>query len=558
MQSVNPAFDVFVEKVVNHNRLVSPDILEKAKAFQKTRPELSLLDILVRKGQIQQKHAEQMIKRYEVVGGEKVVLKAEKPSIDFQTPLVHQPPPEPARSPSASNITSVGIPETVLDGTEEADDNPLLSKEAYRAEKESEELFARKMALTHRASAKTEEQAEEKPKRPPSPLDAKKQQIQQPLPIIEETQDVAEEIFSPLEKSDKLDPFLGKARQSDASDLHILPFSPPLMRVYGRLKRSDEGPLNPEMTEEMLFGILDPYHQQELRKTLSIDLCLETEKYGRFRSCFVRQKDGWEGSFRLIKDEIPTIASLGLPQEVERMTEFNQGLVLITGSSGMGKTSTMAAMVNHINERRTEHIITLEDPIEYIISPIKSHISQREIGSHSKSYSTALRAALREDPDILVIGELRDQETASLAITAAETGHLVFASLHTNSASQTISRVLDFFPPDQQHQVRIMISESIRGIVCQQLIPRKDGMGRVLALEIMFSIPAIGNLIREDRIFQLANMMRINTNQGMMMMDESVKTLLQNRLITPDEAHYAVVDQMIFQGQDTQSGMHGR
>ena len=558
MQPVNPAFDVFVEKVIHHNRLVSPEILEQTKSFQKIRPELSLLDILVGKGLIQPRHAEQIINRYTQVSGEEIHLRAEPLSEEPEVRSNQQPSPGETYAPAQTIPSTPGIPATVLDASGETDDNPLLSGDADATETESEELLARKMALTQRTAPKKEDLPEEQPKRPPSPLDAKKQQIQQVAPITEEPSEETEEPFTPLERSDKLDSYFEKARASDASDLHILPFSSPLMRIYGRLKKDEVEALSPEMTEKMLFGILDPFHQKELRKQLSIDLCLETEKFGRFRSCFIRQKDGWEGSFRLIKDEIPTIESLGLPDEVERMTEFNQGLVLITGASGMGKTSTMAAMVNHINQRRTEHIITLEDPIEYIVPPLKSHISQREIGSHSKSYSAALRAALREDPDILVIGELRDQETASLAITAAETGHLVFASLHTNSAAQTITRVLDFFPPDQQHQVRIMISESIRGIVCQQLIPRKDGNGRVLALEIMFSIPAIGNLIREDRLFQLANMMRINTNHGMMMMDESVKTLLQNRLITPDEAHFAVVDQMIFQGQDTQSGMHGR
>jgi twitching motility protein PilT len=236
---------------------------------------------------------------------------------------------------------------------------------------------------------------------------------------------------------------------------------------------------------------------------------------------------------------VPGFDELGLPEQLQRLTEFNQGLVLVTGPNGCGKSTTMAAMVERVNQTRNEHIITIEDPVEFNFVPALSQINQREVGAHTKSFAAALRAALREDPDVIVIGELRDRETVSLAITAAETGHLVFGTMHTTSAARTIDRVLDVFPPDEQPQVRSMISESIRGIVCQQLIPRKDGGGRALALEVMLNSPAIANLMRERKLFQIPSIIQTSRQQGMILLDNSLLELVHTGVIDGMEAYYA-------------------
>ncbi|HDQ45891.1 MAG TPA: PilT/PilU family type 4a pilus ATPase [bacterium] len=348
--------------------------------------------------------------------------------------------------------------------------------------------------------------------------------------------------------------YLAASRKLGASDLHIIPNLPPVIRLHGRLKRLQDRKLSAEETEALLFGVLSPEARDRLHHNQALDTCLEIPGQGRYRSCFIRQTTGWDGAFRIIRTEVPTLKSLGLPESVQRLTEYNQGLVLVTGPAGAGKSTTLAAMVELVNQTRNEHIITLEDPIEYVFTPVKSHISQRAVASHTLSFAAALRAALREDPDVILIGELRDRDTASLAITAAETGHLVFATLHTNSASQTIMRLMDFFPPDQQGQIRAMVSESIRGIVCQRLIPAKSGDGRVLALEIMFNNSAIANLIREDKLFQIPNMIRINRRDGMQLLEESIQELLRAGRIDPTEAHHAIVEQMLFQDQGENKG----
>lgn len=342
---------------------------------------------------------------------------------------------------------------------------------------------------------------------------------------------------------------LYEARKVGASDLHIVPKQPPLVRLHGRLRRLGKTVLSAEQTKEILFNALSNELQERLLKDQALDTCLDIPGQGRYRSCFVHQDEGWDGSFRVIRQNTPTLSELGMPEAAQRLTEYNQGLVLVTGPGGGGKSTTLAAMVEMVNQNRNEHIITLEDPIEYVFHPKKSHISQRQVHSHTKSFAAALRAALREDPDVILIGELRDIDTASLAITAAETGHLVFATLHTNSASQTIMRLLDFFPPDQQNQIRAMVSESIRGVICQRLIPNVKGDGRVLGLEVMFNNSAIANLIREDKLYQIPNMIRIKHNEGMILMEESIEILLKQKKIDPSEAHFAVVEQKLFQEQ---------
>jgi len=343
-----------------------------------------------------------------------------------------------------------------------------------------------------------------------------------------------------------LEQYLTYARQAGASDLHINSGAPPLLRIDGQLRQLQRQPFTAQEAETLLFAVLDGTQKEQLCEQFSLDTCCQVAGLGRYRSCFARQSRGWDGSFRIVDQQVPSFDQLQLPEKLKQLTEYNQGLVLVAGPSGCGKTTTMAAMIELINQNRDEHIITMEDPIEYVFQPAQSHISQRQVGTHTASFSAALRAALREDPDVIMIGELRDRETATLAISAAETGHLVFASLHTTGAAQTISRILDFFPADQQGQIRSMISESIRGIICQRLIPRSEGSGRALALEILFNNTAIGNLIRENRMFQLPTMMQINRDKGMCQLEDSLQKLVDEQVIDGVEAWFEAANKSPF------------
>jgi len=333
--------------------------------------------------------------------------------------------------------------------------------------------------------------------------------------------------------------YLTYARDIGASDLHINVASPPVIRKYGRLAPLPRTPFTAAETEALLFKILTDEQRRSIHTELALDFCYTLTGQGAYRSCIVKQRMGWDGSFRIVQSRVPSFKELGLPEQLQRLTEFNQGLVLVTGPNGCGKSTTLAAMVELVNQQRDEHIITIEDPVEVNFVPAKSQINQREVGSHTKSFSQALRAALREDPDVIMIGEMRDRETVSLAITAAETGHLVFGTIHTTSAARTIDRILDSFPPDEQAQVRSMISESIRGILCQQLIPRKDGNGRALAMEILLNTQAVSNLIRERKLFQIPSIIQTGRQQGMILLDNSLMDLVTRGVIDGSEAYYA-------------------
>ena len=335
-----------------------------------------------------------------------------------------------------------------------------------------------------------------------------------------------------------VDEYLHLAQQYDCSDLHLATGAPPMWRRYGTLQPiwANAALLTADDTRALAYNFLSESHIKTLEKRGDVDFAYSPD-FGRFRCSIVQQRLGIDLVFRIINTNIRSIEDLGLPDTCRTLTRYHNGLVLITGPTGSGKSTTMAALVDEVNKEREDHIITLEDPIEYVFQPKGCHINQREVGTHTQSFAAALRGALREDPDVIMVGEMRDLETISLAITAAETGHLVLGTLHTGNAPRTLDRVLDVFPSDQRDQIRIMVSESLRGVISQQLVPRADGQGRVMALEILVNTPAVSNSIREGKTFMLPGIMQTGKSVGMISMDDSLKNLYAEGYITRDEAY---------------------
>jgi len=329
---------------------------------------------------------------------------------------------------------------------------------------------------------------------------------------------------------------LTQTRELGASDLHVHSGAPLRLRIHGRLLDATSASVPPEEAERLIRGLLDDAQFATLEEQFQVDFSYSLPGVGRFRANAYRQQRGLDGVFRAIPPEPPTLAELGLPEELAKYTEFHQGMVLFTGPAGCGKSSTMAAMVRLVNERRPDHILTIEDPIEYVHTSQRCVVNQREVGPHTGSFARALRAALREDPDVIVIGELRDLETISLALTAAETGHLVMGTLHTSSAIRTLNRLLGVFPPEQQAQIRTMVSESLKVIISQRLARRADGSGRSAAIEVLVNNKAVGNLIRDNRSFQIKSIMQTGTGLGMCLLDASLADLVKRGVITKQEA----------------------
>ncbi|NOZ20273.1 MAG: type IV pilus twitching motility protein PilT [Planctomycetes bacterium] len=344
----------------------------------------------------------------------------------------------------------------------------------------------------------------------------------------------------------EIDKLLKMAKDIGASDLHVSVGAPPILRLHGVLRRTKHPPLSAEQSKSLIMGLLTPDQKKEFMETKELDLCYEIPEVGRFRTNVLQQRKGVDAAFRVIPSDIRSIDDLGLPSVIKTLLSFRQGLILVTGAAGTGKTTSLAAMIDYLNQTRREHIITVEDPIEILHTSKSCHVTQREVGPHTNGFSIALRAALREDPDIILVGEMRDLETMSMAITSAETGHLVLATLHTSSAPRTINRVLDVFPSRQQSMIRAMVSESLRGIMCQQLVPRADGQGRVLALEICVVTPAISNLIREQKAFQIPSQMQIGTHLGMQLLDDHLESLVKTGFITRQEAYERANDKKRF------------
>ncbi len=343
-----------------------------------------------------------------------------------------------------------------------------------------------------------------------------------------------------------MDTLLRKAVENKASDIHITVGVPPVFRINGSLVAAGDTPLTSKDTAMMLESITSAEQQTKFHEQGELDFSYAIAGVSRFRVNAFRQRGSTAIAIRTVNEKVPTLEELGHPEVLKTLARNARGLILVTGPTGSGKSTTLAAMLNLINQERSAHIITLEDPIEYLHKHNKCIVNQREIHSDSKSFANALRAALREDPDVILVGEMRDAETIGIAVTAAETGHLVFATLHTGDTAQTIDRIIDVFPPHQQQQIRIQLSLTLQGIVSQQLLPRLDGSGRVVAFEILSVTPAVRNLIREGKTHQIASVIQTGARFGMMSMDMSLRDLYRRGLVSYEEALARAINQETF------------
>ena len=325
--------------------------------------------------------------------------------------------------------------------------------------------------------------------------------------------------------------------EQNASDLHLTSGAPPYLRLHGSMVPMNYRDLSHQDIQGLIFEILTEKQKKSFVEKWELDLAYTVAGLGRFRCNVFMQRKGLASVFRVIPEKIKTPQELNLPPSILDLIDCDKGLILVTGPTGSGKSTTLASLIHHINVTRDAHILTVEDPIEFVHQNIKSLINQREVGTHTKSFANALRAALREDPDIMLVGELRDLETISLALTAAETGHLVFGTLHTNSAAKTIDRIIDVFPEGQQQQIRTMLAESLRGVVAQTLFAKREGGGRVAAYEIMKGTKAIGNLVRENKIHQIASQIQTGSRHGMVLFEKSVEELVRKGIINKADAN---------------------
>jgi twitching motility protein PilT len=339
------------------------------------------------------------------------------------------------------------------------------------------------------------------------------------------------------ETTQNIDQLLTELVSRGGSDLHLTVGSHPVVRLHGSLKRLEQFPrLTAEDTLHMLYRIMSSDQQKRLETSGQIDMSYSIPGLARFRVNAYSQRESLAAAFRLIPMELQTLEELGLPPSLHLLTRKPRGLVLVTGPTGSGKSTTLAALIDEINRERHDHIVTIEDPIEFLHKHKACIVNQREIGSDTQSFADALRAALRQDPDVILLGEMRDLETISTALTAAETGHLVFATLHTQSAPATVDRVIDVFPAAQQEQIRMQLSGTLEGIITQSLLPTADGQGRVAALEILFPDDAVRNLIRQARVEQIYSVMQTGTQRGMQTMEQALHALVTRNVITKETA----------------------
>ena len=343
-----------------------------------------------------------------------------------------------------------------------------------------------------------------------------------------------------------IDQLLKLAKEKNASDVHLCSRSAPMIRLYGNVVKLDDFDVRtPEQSERELLEIMNETQLQEFDRHKEIDFSYSVEKLGRFRVNIHQEERGVSGAFRIIPSDIRSADSIGLPEVVKEITRREQGMFLVTGPSGCGKSTTLAALVDLINHERACHVVTIEDPIEFQYVNDKSYIDQREVGTHTRSFASALRSVVRENPDVIVVGEMRDLETISLAVSAAETGHLVFSTLHTRGAAKTIERVINVFPPEQQFMMRTMLGESLVGVLSQQLMRNRDGNGLVLALEVMINTSAVASLIRHGDTYRIPSTMQTGKKFGMQLMDEHIIDLLKAGKIDPKVAQVKIEDKSL-------------
>jgi twitching motility protein PilT len=333
-----------------------------------------------------------------------------------------------------------------------------------------------------------------------------------------------------------LDKVFKAAVDLKASDVHLAPGEPFMVRKAGKLIRLKSQNLTPEFTTQLINELLTPAQRETLAHDQQLDFAYDIENLGRFRGSVMQHNNGMSGVFRVIPPQIPTLAQLGFPEVLHAILENHQGMILVTGATGHGKTTTLAAMVDYINSKRAHHILTVEDPIEFIHPFRKGVVNQRQLGKSTHSYQNALKGALRQDPDVIVIGELRDLDTISLAISASETGHLVIGTLSTSSAAKTVDRIINSYPAGTQNQIRAMISEALKAVITQRLIPGTDGKTMHMALEILIGNLSIANLIRDNKTYQIQSTMQMGKSLGMRLMDESIVALLEEGKISLEEA----------------------
>ncbi len=357
------------------------------------------------------------------------------------------------------------------------------------------------------------------------------------------------------EMRDRMEALFHRMSEVGASDLHLSVGMPPMVRKDGRMQKLEcgEGVLSGDLMKEMLHSIMPERNKEEFAERRDSDFAYDISGLARFRSNIFMDRKGMGAVFRIIPSKMTTAEQLGLSKAIMGLTELSKGLVVVTGPTGSGKSTTLCAMVNHINMSREDHIITIEDPVEFVHENINCLVNQREVHNHTMSFKDAHRAALREDPDIILVGEMRDLETISIAIETAETGHLVFGTLHTTTAVSTVDRIIDQFPADRQQQVRVMLSESLKGVVAQTLLPKKGG-GRVAALEVLIVTPAISNLIREGKTFQIASAMQTGKAQGMVMLNDALFDLVQKGMVEPRDAYLKAVEKVGFEAMLTKGG----
>jgi twitching motility protein PilT len=344
----------------------------------------------------------------------------------------------------------------------------------------------------------------------------------------------------------RIDQYFKFMKEQGASDLHLSTSNPPMLRINGDMVRIDLPPFGNDDLKALVYEIAPEIKIKQFEETGDVDFGYEYPGFARFRANFFNQKYGIGAVFRLIPSKVMTAEQLGLPPVIKRFAMLKKGLILVTGPTGSGKSTTLAAMVDFANLQRKEHILTIEDPIEFVHQSQQSLVNHREVGVHTKSFAAALRGALREDPDIILVGELRDLETIELALTAAQTGHLVFGTLHTPSAPKTIDRVIDVFPSTAQNQIRASLAESLKGVVAQTLFKRVDKPGRIAALEVLVVDSPIANLIREAKTHQITGMMQLGKKKGNQTLDDAIMELMRASKIAPEEAYEKAQDKKKF------------